>query len=188
MNAGGEFLFGGDPAEQRDELLAFAGVEAHAELGLMFGRRIHDFAEHAAALAGEVQGADAAVPGNGPPLEQAALLEPIDERNHAAGRDLQRLRQRVLRLPLRRADVSKQHHFARIKAETLHPFPPEARRVEADLGEQERRTGYAQALSGAVSRRLWISHAQNRTSTDRFMIVIITEMKLFRSEVRNRRQ
>lgn len=96
MNAGSESVFGGHPAEQRDELLAFGGVEAHDELGLMLGRRIHDLAEHAAPLAGEVQGADAAVPGDGPPVEQAALLEPVDERDHAAGRDLQHLRQRLL--------------------------------------------------------------------------------------------
>ena len=112
MNAGGEAVFGGQPTEQADELLAFAGVEAGDDLGLVLGRGLHDLAEHAAPLAGEMQGSDAAVAWNGPPLEQAELLEPVDERDHAAGRDLQHLRQRLLGLPLGRGDVAQQHDFA----------------------------------------------------------------------------
>jgi hypothetical protein len=162
MNAGGEALFGGNPAEQRDELLALTGVEADGERGLVLGRGIHDLAEHAVTLSGEVQGADAAVPGNRPPFEQAALLEPVDEGDHAAGRDLQFLCQRLLRLPFGRRDVSQQHHFARIKAETSHPFPPETRRVEPDLGQQEGGARHTQALGGGVSGCLWVSHARNR--------------------------
>jgi hypothetical protein len=107
MNAGGEAVFGGQAAEQRDELLALASVEAPTELGLMFGRSIHDRAQHAAALAREVEGADSAVPGNRPALDKAALLEPVDERDHAAGGDLQRSRQRLLGLPFGCADVSQ---------------------------------------------------------------------------------
>lgn len=161
MNAGGEALFGGYPAEQSDELLALTGVEADCELGLVLGRRFHDPAQYTPTLAGEVQGADAAVPGNGPPLEQAALLEPVDERHHTAGRDLQLLCQRLLRLPFGRGDVSQQHYFARIEAEPSHPFPPETRRVEPDLGQQEGGARHAEALGGGVTGCLCVSHVRN---------------------------
>jgi hypothetical protein len=160
MNAGGEALFGGQPAEQGDELLALGGVQAGAELGFVLGRGSHDLTQRAAALAGEVQGADTAVAGDRPPLEEAALLEPVDESHHAARRDLQRLSQRLLRLPFCRGDVSQQHDLTRIEIEARHPLPPEARRMEADLGEQEGGAGYAQALGG----RFGIRHSVKHTS------------------------
>jgi ABC-type multidrug transport system ATPase subunit len=179
MDAGGEAVFGGHPAEQPDELLAFVGVEAGAELVLVLGRGIHDRAQDAAALAGEVEGADSAVPGNRPPLDKAALLEPVDKRHHAAGRDLQGSRQRPLGLPFGCAHVSQQHHFARIEAEPGHPVSPQTRRVKADLGEQEGGTGHAQAVRG----RPWISHVENLTWDKRFLIGMISEVKLTRDRI-----
>jgi ABC-type multidrug transport system ATPase subunit len=178
MNAGGEAVFGSHPAEQCDELLAFVGVEAGAELVLVLGRGIHDRAKHAAALAGEVEGADATVSRDRPALEQAVLLEPVDERDHAAGRDLQRSRQRLLGLPFRRTDVSQEHYFARIEAEAGHSFTPQTRRMEADLREQEGGARYAEALSGMGGGRRWISHRENLTRSDRFLVRIITQLNL----------
>jgi hypothetical protein len=61
MDAGGEAVVVGQPAEQGDELLAFDRVEDRAELGLMAGRGVHDLSEHGPPLAGEVQRAYPAV-------------------------------------------------------------------------------------------------------------------------------
>jgi hypothetical protein len=162
MNAGGQAVFGGQTAEEGDELFALGGIEARAQLGLMVGRGLHDLPEYATSFTGEVQGAYSAVGRNGPPLEQAALLEPVDEGDHAARRDLERLRQRLLGLPLCRRNVSKQHDFARIEVQTSHSFPPEARGVEADLGEQEGGAGHTQAI-GALIRCVAISQQEKRT-------------------------
>jgi hypothetical protein len=170
MNAGGEAMLGGQLAEQGDELLALGGVEAGAELDFVLGRGSHDLAEHAVALAGEVQGADTAVAWDRPPLEEAALLEPVDESHHAARRDLQRLSQRLLGLPFRGGDVSQQHHLPWIEIEARHPLPPEARRVEADLGEQEGGARNAQALGAGLCGRYGIRHSQKHTSVNLFMI------------------
>jgi hypothetical protein len=162
MDAGDEAVVGGQAGEQADELVALAHVEAGAELGLVLGGGIHDLAEHAAALAGEMQGADAAVSGNRPPLEQAALFEAVDERDHAAGWDLQRLGQRLLGLPFRGGDVSQQHDLARIEVEASHSLPPQPGRVEADLREQEGGAGDAQALAAEVA------HSWNYSGSTRF--------------------
>jgi hypothetical protein len=137
MHAGSEAVFGGQPAEQGDQLLALAGVQGRAELGFVLGRGVHDLAQGAAAVAGEVEGAHSSVGRNRLPFEQAALLERVDERDHAAGGDLQRLRQRLLGLPFGCGDVSQEDDLARVEVEAGHPLSPQTRRVEADLGEQE---------------------------------------------------
>jgi hypothetical protein len=72
-----EPLFGGDPAEQGDELLALCRLEALAELPFVRQGDLHDLAEQPPAAGGEVQGPHAAIVGVGPPPEQVAPLEGV---------------------------------------------------------------------------------------------------------------
>jgi len=131
-----EPLLGGEPAEQRDELLALCRLETAAELPLVLEADLHDLAEQPPAVAGEVQGPHATIPGVGPSPEQAALLQGVDQRDHPARRDLQRLAERLLGPALGDGDVPEQQDVARVEAEGSQPALPQARGVVAELGEQ----------------------------------------------------
>jgi hypothetical protein len=115
MDPFGESLLGGNPEEQRDELLAFGGLEAATKLLLVLQGDLHDPAEQPAARLGEVQGPHATIVGAGPSHEQAALLEGIDEGHHPAGWNLQHFTQRLLGSALVAGEAAKHHGMARVE-------------------------------------------------------------------------
>ena len=137
MDPFSQSLLGGEPVEQREELVAVGGLEAATELLLVLNGDLHDFAEQPPALLGEVQGPHATIAGAGPSPEQAALLEGVDQGHHPAGRDLQCVAQRLLGPALIAGQAAEHHDLARVKTKGRQPRLPPPRRVVAELGEQE---------------------------------------------------
>jgi hypothetical protein len=70
VDASGQAVLGGDPAQQRVQLPTFAVGETSAELGLVLGGHLHQPVEQPPPVAGEMQGMSASVGGTGTPLEQ----------------------------------------------------------------------------------------------------------------------
>jgi hypothetical protein len=71
------------------------------------------------------------------PLDQAALLELVDDRNHAAGRGPDRLADRLLGLALGGIDDVEDPEQRGMQVDLTDPLGEAARRVGPDLREQE---------------------------------------------------
>ena len=82
-----------------------------------------------------------------PALDQAALLELVDDRDHAAGRRPDRLADRLLRLALGGVDHVQDPEQRRMQIDLADPLGEAARGVDPDLREQE-----SDARGGPVAR------------------------------------
>ena len=107
VDAGGQALLGGDPAQQVDQPSALGLGQTSAEVRLVFGGHLHQPVEQPPTVTGEIQGMGAAVGGTGTPLEQPRSFQLIDEGHHAAGRDLHGPAQGLLGLALGCGDVAQ---------------------------------------------------------------------------------
>ena len=126
-----EILGFGQPLEHAHELAVLSRREAVAHEGLVLRGDPHRVGKAAAALVGDVQRAGAAVVRPQPPLDEAAVLEIVDQRDHAALRDAERIAQRLLGLALGMGDVAQW--------DTNRSIPAAAR------------------MAGAASLTLWIT-------------------------------
>ncbi len=95
-----------------------------------------------------MQRARAAVGGVVAAFEQAARLERVDERDHAAGRDLQALADRLLGLALGGAHRAQQRELARFELQRREDLVEASADRIADRGEHE-----ADRLEGRVGDR-----------------------------------
>ena len=73
----------------------------------------------------------------GPALDQAALLELVDERDHAARGHLDRLSDRLLRAALGGVDQVEDPEQRRVQVDVGDPLGELAGGVDPDLREQE---------------------------------------------------
>src|SRR5690349_14712026 len=93
-----------DLLQQGEEALAVGLTHPLRQLLLVLGGDLAAAGEAALAFRGQVEGADAPVLRVRPPLDQAALLEFVDQGDHAAGGNFDRRADRLLRLPLAGGD------------------------------------------------------------------------------------
>jgi hypothetical protein len=140
------YVLGGDESlEKRDELLSLPVREPFAELGFVFGGHLHDLVQELPTLGCEVQRASAPVGRIGASLQQPALLEFVDQRDHATGRNPKGLAECLLGSSLGGRDVAQEENLTRIDAESGQSLLPQQGRVRAQLGQQKGGTGHAQA-------------------------------------------
>src|SRR6476619_3168699 len=123
-------LFLDDPLQQGGQAPAIGLAHPTRQLLLVLRRDPAPMSEQLSPRGGQIEGADPAVARMRTPLDQAALLELVDDRDHAAGRRPDRLADRLLRLALRGVDDVED---------------PEQRRMQIDLtdalGEAPRGVG-----------------------------------------------
>src|SRR5436853_5663398 len=90
-----------------------------------------------AAYADQIQGPDPAVLRVGPALDETSLLELVDERDHAAGRDLDAGANRLLGLSFGGVDQLEDAEQRRVEVDLGDPLGEAARGVDPHLREQE---------------------------------------------------
>ena len=162
MHAGGQALLPYDPAEQLDEVLALLGRQAAGQVVLVALRHLHEAADQLPPGRRDVQGARPAVVGVGPPLDEPALLEVVDQPYHPACSDVEGPAERLLRPPFVGGHEPQDHHELRIDAERRKPLLPEPGAVKPELGQQEGRTWDPQPVGvGTPGRR----HSRTISST-----------------------
>ena len=86
---------------------------------------------------GEVERVGAPVDGVAAPLGEPALLEVVDERDHGAAVDPQRVAERLLGLALGGGEVAEHPEVPGVEVESGEAFGELPMRVGAQLGQQE---------------------------------------------------
>jgi hypothetical protein len=138
MDAGADALLLDEALEQGEEALAIGLAESTGEIFFVATGDLATAGEEAAALGGHVKSADAAVAGERPARDEAALLELVDDRDHAAGGGADRLSDRLLGLALGDVDCIQHSEQRGMQVDLCDPLGEALGSEDPHLGEQKR--------------------------------------------------
>ena len=122
------------------------GVEGGQDGVVVLAGDPPDVAQERRARLGQVHGVEARVGRVATSLDEAALLEPVDERDEPGRRRPQQLRERLLAAAGRLRDGAQQARLGRREVELADPPRERLRAVRPELGEQECRPRHRQSL------------------------------------------
>lgn len=138
--------------QQREQLLALGAAEIGAQLALEPHCDRESPPEQLVSGGGQVQLAGTSIVRVVPAFDQQARLQGIDEGDHAAGRDLQTLADRLLGLTLRGGDPAQQGELARLQLQRRERVAEARSNGEPDRGKSE--TDSLKRSAG-LGRQLW---------------------------------
>lgn len=121
------------PQEQRSQLIALHFAERGEQRVLMLARDVPDLIEHLPPLSGQVQSVRASVSRMVAPLDQAPVLELIEELDELARDDGESARERLLALSFGSRDRPQNAGMRRRQADWLQSFGKRRRGVAPDL-------------------------------------------------------
>src|SRR4051794_17555793 len=144
--------------KQVDQLLTLLAINPGAQLGLIVDGDLSSLLEHGAALPREEQPAHAPVLRIGPPLDEAHVLQVVDQRDHPARGNLEPLGKRVLRLAVGGGDEAHQEEVLRPDAEWVERLHETPRREEAQLRDQKADAARSALGLGLLDAELCVLH------------------------------
>jgi len=143
-----EALRRSDTLEHLDEPSTLGGVQRRQQSLLLVHRHVPELLKQFVASSGQVQLVGAPVGGVAAALQEAALLEVVDEGHDGAAVEHERPAQCLLRLAFLRDDVAEHAEVPRVKAERGKALREAPMLVSAQLRQQER-----SALARALRQR-----------------------------------
>ncbi len=138
VDSGGEPLAHRDPFQELAQLRALGRAEASADVVFVGRARAGQLAHERRPGPGQVHGVVAPVIGVAAPLDEPALFQAVDQQHQPGGRGAQRAGELLLALARLPRDQAQQPGLGRGEAERPDALGEPARRVRAQLGEQER--------------------------------------------------
>jgi hypothetical protein len=177
VDAGGEALGVGDLGQQGGEPPAFRGGQPRGDLGVVVLDDGPDPGQLLRRTAAELQGVVPPVVGVAVPLDQAASLQVVDQRDHPARGDAEQSGERLLADPGVPGQVTEQVHLGRGEPQLADPLGEPLAHPGPHLAEQEghprhlRRAAagwFGRAASG--SRHPHIIPSENHSSPERFVL------------------
>jgi hypothetical protein len=137
MNARREALRLGHPLQERDELRALWRVEGRQQLDVALVGCALELGKQVAPSGRQVERVSAPVDGIAAALGELALLEVVDERDHRAAVDPERVAERLLGLALGGGEVAEHSEVPWVEVESREVFGKLPMRVGAELGQQK---------------------------------------------------
>ena len=140
------------------------GVEGGQQLDVALVDRALEVGEQVAPSGRQVEGVRAPVDGVTAPLGEPALLEVVDERDHGAAVDPERVAERLLGLALGGGEVAEHSEVPGVEVESREAFGKLPMRVGAELGQQKAGAPAQAPRRGRLRAGRFSGHAADGTA------------------------